>query len=119
VMGLTDPQWDAQFAPAMWPRLKAELTRRFAERPRDAWIAAFAGHEACVAPELGYEDAQANPHTHASQSFTKDDGVTPTAPATRKSVSGTVPPRMAGPSEGGAVLREIGFDEEEIAALGL
>jgi hypothetical protein len=30
-----------------------------------------------------------------------------------------VPPRMAGASGGGAVLREAGFDEEEIAALGL
>ena len=119
VIGLDDGQWDAQFAPAMWPRLTEELAARFAERTRDEWVAAFAGHEACVTPVLGFDEAVAHPHNVARDTFVTAGGVTQAAPAPRYSVSGTVPPRMAGASEGGAVLREIGFDEEEIAALGL
>jgi alpha-methylacyl-CoA racemase len=119
VMGLDDGQWDAQFAPAMWPRLTEELASRLAERTRDEWVAVFAGHEACVAPVLGFDEAATHPHNVAREVFVTVDGVTQPAPAPRYSVSGTVPPRMAGASEGGAVLREAGFDEQEIAALGL
>ena len=119
VMGLSDGEWDAQFAPAAWPRLKAELTKRFAGRTRDEWVAAFAGHEACVAPVLGFDEALTHPHNVARRSFVTADGVTQPAPAPRYSVSNTVWPRMAVPSEGRAILREAGFDEEDITALGL
>jgi alpha-methylacyl-CoA racemase len=118
VMGLSDSEWDAQFAPAMWPRLKIELARRFAERTRDEWVAAFTGHEACVAPVLGFDEAAAHPHNVARQSFVTAGGVTQPAPAPRYSVSGTASPRMAGATEGRAILTEAGFDEDEIAALG-
>lgn len=117
VMGLAGGEWDAQFAPAVWPRLKQELTRRFKQRKRDAWITAFAGHEACVAPVLGFEEAVAHPHNIARETFVTVDGVTQPAPAPRYSVSGTVTPRMAGADDGAAILAEVGFPEAEIAAL--
>ena len=119
VMGLTDGEWDAQFAPAQWPRLKTELARRFAGRTQDEWVAAFAGHEACVAPVLGFDEAVAHPHNVERQSFVTENGVIQPAPAPRYSRSGTVTPRMAGDDEGRAILTEAGFEEQAIAALGL
>ena len=118
VMGLDGAEWDAQFAPAVWPRLKQELAFRFKQRTRDDWVAAFAGHEACVAPVLAFEEAVAHPHNVARSTFVTAGGVTQPAPAPRYSVSNTVAPRMAGGSDGAAILAEAGLDEAEIAALG-
>ena len=116
-MGLDGGEWDAQFAPAAWPALKAELARRFKTRTRDEWVAAFAGHEACFAPVLGFDEAAAHPHNLARGAFVEAGGVTQPAPAPRYSVSGTVAPRMGHESDGEAILAEAGFDEAEIAAL--
>ena len=117
VMGLDDMAWDAQFAMAHWPSMKEALAARFRERPRDAWIAAFAGHEACVAPVLGFDEAAAHPHNVARGTFVTTGGVVQPAPAPRYSVSPTVAPRMATAPAGAAILAEAGFDEDEIAAL--
>jgi alpha-methylacyl-CoA racemase len=119
VMQLDGDEWEAQFAPAAWPRLKRELTYRFKARTRDEWVAAFADHEACVAPVLGFDEAATHPHNVARESFVSAGGVTQPAPAPRYSVSSTVPPRMAGESDGAAILAEAGFTAGEIAALGL
>jgi alpha-methylacyl-CoA racemase len=118
-MALTGPEWDAQFAPAMWRKLKAELTRRFAEKTRNGWLAVFAGHEACFAPVLSFEEATLHQHNVARGAFVRAGDVVQPAPAPRYSVSGTVPPRMPGEPEGRAILAEAGFDESDIAALGL
>jgi alpha-methylacyl-CoA racemase len=117
VLGLGSDEWDAHFARAEWPALKAEIARRFKARTRDDWVAAFAGHEACFAPVLGFEEAASHPHNLARGAFVEAGGVTQPAPAPRYSVSGTVAPRMAHESEGEAILAEAGFNEEEIAAL--
>ncbi|MES2019776.1 MAG: CaiB/BaiF CoA-transferase family protein [Pseudomonadota bacterium] len=117
VMALDGAKWDAQFAPALWRKLKADLAERFKHRTRDAWIAAFAGHEACIAPVLGFDEAVAHPHNVARGAFVTTDGVTQPAPAPRYSVSATVPPRMAGAPDGAAILAEAGFTPAEIAAL--
>ena len=117
VMHLDGAEWDAQFAPAVWPRLKQELAYRFKQRSRDAWVAAFDGHEACVAPVLGFEEAAAHPHNVARGAFVTAGGVTQPAPAPRYSVSETVAPRMAGAQDGAAILAEAGFAPAEIEAL--
>jgi alpha-methylacyl-CoA racemase len=117
VMGLDGGEWDAQFAPAMWPGLKAELTQRFKSRSRDAWVAAFAGHEACFAPVLGFDEAVEHPHNRARGTFVEAGGVVQPAPAPRYSMSATVPPEMGREAETEAILTENGFSDDEIAAL--
>jgi alpha-methylacyl-CoA racemase len=118
VMGLDAPEWDRQMDAGAWAPLKAELTRRFAERTRDAWVAAFAGHEVCFAPVLGFDDALQDPHNRARGTFVEAGGVTQPAPAPRYSVSRTVPPAMAAVRDDAAVLRDLGFTAQEVAALG-
>ena len=117
VMGLDAAEWDAQFAPAMWPRLKQELAYRLRQSTRDEWVAAFDGHEACVAPVLGFDEAVAHPHNVARGTFVVAGGVTQPAPAPRYSISGTVPPRMTADADGAAILAEAGLDQSEIDAL--
>jgi crotonobetainyl-CoA:carnitine CoA-transferase CaiB-like acyl-CoA transferase len=52
---------DTQFDPAAFPTWR-EI---FASRPRDAWLARFAGHDACVGPVNDLEEALADPQlTH-------------------------------------------------------
>ncbi|MEO5868061.1 MAG: CoA transferase, partial [Sphingomonas sp.] len=117
-MGLDDAEWDAQFAPAAWPQLKNKLADQFRRRTRDEWIVVFAGHDACFAPVLDFDEAAAHPHNVARAAFVTAGGVTQPAPTPRYSVSGTVPPRMSRAEDGRAILSEAGFAEEEIAALG-
>jgi alpha-methylacyl-CoA racemase len=118
VMGLTEPEWDAQLDPANWPALKQELARRFGTKTRDEWVAAFAGHEACFAPVLDFDEALADAHNRFRQTFVTAGGVDQPAPAPRYSASDTVRPVMAGAREDAAWLRDLGFANDEIAALG-
>ena len=104
--------------PALWPELRAELTARFATRTRDAWVAAFAGSEACVQPVLDFDEAAAHPHNRARGSFVEAGGVVQPAPAPRYSTSPPVAPAMAGARRDADWLHDLGFDEAEIAALG-
>ena len=119
VMQLDGAEWDAQFDPAIWPRLKRDVAHRFLQRTRDDWVAAFEGHEACVAPVLGFDEAAAHPHNVARGTFVSAGGIVQPAPAPRYSVSGTVAPRLCEPEDGAAILHEAGLDARDIAALGL
>ena len=83
VMALDAPQWDAQFDPRTWPALKEQLAAQFRTRSRDDWCVAFAGHEACVAPVLDFDEAPADPHNRARNAFMTIDGVIQPAPAPR------------------------------------
>ena len=118
VMGLDGPDWDRQMDPRAWGSLKAELTRRFAERTRDEWVAAFAGREVCFAPVLGFDDALADPHNVARGTFVEAGGVTQPAPAPRYSASATVAPAMPAERDDAGVLSDLGFSADEVAALG-
>lgn len=118
VMALDGAQWDRQMDPRAWGPLKQELTRRFRERTRDEWVAAFAGHEICFAPVLGFDEALAHPHNRARGTFTQAGDVPQPAPAPRYSASATVAPSMAGEREDAAVLADLGFSTDEIVVLG-
>lgn len=45
-----------------WPAMTARFAATFASRNRDAWVAAFAGRDACVTPVLDPDEAIAHPH---------------------------------------------------------
>lgn len=118
VMGLSDEKWAAQMDARQWPALKEEVAALFRQRTRDEWVAAFSGHDVCFAPVLGFDDAWDDPHNRARGTFVAAGGVRQPAPAPRYSRSGTVAPAMAGERRDAAVLRDLGFDAAEIAALG-
>ena len=118
VLALDGPEWDRQMDPDAWGPLKEQLTARFRTRARDEWVDAFRGHEACLTPVLGFDEALAHPHNVARGTFTETNGVPQPAPAPRYSASTTVPPRMAAIREDRAVLADLGFSDAEIAELG-
>ena len=118
VLRLDDPLWNRQFDPAAWPAMREALAARFLTRPRDGWVEAFAGTEACVTPVLDYAEAAAHPHNGQRGTLTAAGGVTQPAPAPRYSASATVPPAMAGRRDDAATLADLGFSPAEIAELG-
>lgn len=119
VVGLDDAKWDRQMDQAQWPALKDELTTLFRSKSRDEWVALFKGHDICFAPVLSFDEAVADPHNQARGTFVTAGGVTQPAPAPRYSVSPTVAPAMPGGRSDSAVLRELGFSDEDVAALKL
>ena len=97
----------------------AEVAAAVAGRPRDAWVALFAGHDACVAPVLDLAEAPVHPHNVSRGTFVDVGGVIQPAPAPRY-VGSRLPdpraPRRAG-EDGRALLTEIGLSDDDIAQL--
>jgi alpha-methylacyl-CoA racemase len=81
-------------------RLRTELEAVFAAQPLAHWNAVFAGNEACVAPVLRIDEALAHPHFIARGMAADPPGHAP-APGEHTD----------------ALLREAGFDAEEIQRL--
>ena len=67
--GLTDPVFDDQRNPAVWPLLRHKFAAAFLTRTRDEWAALFAGSDACVAPVLSLIEARSDPHLTARGNF--------------------------------------------------
>jgi alpha-methylacyl-CoA racemase len=114
VLGLgEDPDFARQHDPESWPRATARLTDIFAAKPRDHWVARFAGTDACVAPVLSPWEAARDPHMRARASWTAPDGALQPAPAPRldgaAASPGPVPARDAHRAEILADLRTRGL----------
>ena len=118
VMGLSDDKWSAQMDQRQWPALKDELTALFKTKTRAEWVAAFKGHDVCFAPVLGFDEAYEDEHNKARGTFVEAGGIKQPAPAPRYSKSSTVAPSLGATRQDAAVLRELGFDDAEVAALG-
>jgi alpha-methylacyl-CoA racemase len=122
VLGLSEFA-DAHRDPSRWPALRAALTSAFATRPRDAWVAAFAGRDACVTPVLSLAEARADPQAVARGGYAPVPGfpdAAQAAPAPR--FDGEVLP-LPGPAPAvGAhtreILAELGLDPEPLFAAG-
>ncbi|WP_326523604.1 CaiB/BaiF CoA transferase family protein [Sphingomonas sp.] len=114
-----DPAFDAQFDPRTWGALKEKLAAIFATRPRDEWVAAFAGRDACFAPVLSLDEAAAHPHNVSRGTYLEVDGLRQPAPAPRLSTTPAADP--AAPVTPGAdtdaVLAALGVAADEVAAL--
>jgi len=102
-----------------WPALRQRLTAAFAARPRDEWVAHFAGRDACVAPVLTTEETLADPHLRARGTVFELDGVPQPGPAPRFSATPAALDRP--PPEPGEhtreVLVELGYQLDEAKAL--
>jgi alpha-methylacyl-CoA racemase len=115
-----DGELDAQMDFTAWPALKERVAAAFRLRTRDEWCAIFDGTDACVSPVLSMRDAPLHPHNAARGTFVEASGVVQPAPAPRYSATPTRAPVMATGDTGadtGAVLGELGYDTEKIAAL--
>jgi alpha-methylacyl-CoA racemase len=68
---------------AGWPNMHRRFAEKFAQRPRDEWVAAFAGADACVTPVLTMAEAAADPHLVSRGVLVDLDGRIQPAPAPR------------------------------------
>ena len=103
-----------------WPEMAERLEEMFAERPRDEWVAAIAGHDACVTPVLGLGEAARHPHNAARGTYVVDDaGAIQPGVAPRFLGTPSPPPRSAQAvgADTEDVLREIGVDGPALAGL--
>ena len=98
---------------------KVEVAAAIAAKPRDEWIALFAGKDACVAPVLSLSEAPQHPHNRARGTFIELGGVVQPGPAPRLSATPAVkpePPRTEG-EDGPAILADLGYSDTDIGEL--
>ncbi len=79
----TDADLPKQMSRADWPAVRAKLEGIFASKTRDEWDEIMLGTDICYAPVLNFEEAMANPHNQARQTFKENSGVKQAAPAPR------------------------------------
>lgn len=114
-----DPAFDAQMDAARWPELKARIAEVFRTRTRAEWCALMEGTDVCFAPVLSMAEAPAHPHNRHRGTFGEIGGMVQPMPAPRYSDTRTSSPEPA-PAPGAdtaALLAEIGYDPDRIAAL--
>ena len=102
-----------------WPLYRERLAAIFRTRPRDAWVALFAGTDGCVAPVLDLEEAPRHPHNQARGTFVEHGGVTQPAPAPRFSRTASAI-RSQPPANGehnSTALQEWGFSDAAVEEL--
>jgi alpha-methylacyl-CoA racemase len=120
VLGLDeDPDLPDQHDHAAWPAMKERFAAVIATRTRDEWCAAAADVDACVAPVLGPDEVEQDPHNAARATFVRRDGLLQPAPAPRFSRTpaalGLRPP-LPGEHTTEA-LADWGLDPDRVAAL--
>jgi alpha-methylacyl-CoA racemase len=95
LMGLDEPEWDAQHDASGWPALKEKIAARFKEKTRDEWCEILeSSPDVCFAPVLSFDEAHEHPHNAARGTFTTRDGMLQPSPAPRFS---RTPGEIAGP----------------------
>ena len=92
------------------------LAALFGTRARDEWCALLEGTDACFAPVLSLAEAPLHPHNAFRDTFANIGGVVQPAPAPRYSATRTESP-SAPKADADALLGELGYDAERIAAL--
>jgi alpha-methylacyl-CoA racemase len=116
LLRLDDPALLQQHDPSIRQRLRQALADAFASRPRQEWMDALEGSDACVAPVLSLDEAPEHPHNAARQTFVTRDGVVQPAPAPRFSRS--KPELDLPPPEPGQhtleILAELGYAPERL-----
>lgn len=102
-----------------WKTLANKLQDIILRRSRDEWVEHFEDLDACVQPVLSMEEAPNNEHLKARKTFVTHGDVIQPAPAPRFSESHSEiinqPPENG--QDTAEVLRDWGFDENEISRL--
>jgi len=114
----------SQYDDAKQDEMRAAFAMRFLTKPRDAWVAALAGQDTCVAPVLSIAEVAASPHLRARLSFMRarhaeQGGFEQLAPVLagggRRQPEHQV--RPAGTTDTQAVLAAAKFSADEIEEL--
>lgn len=102
-----------------WPRLSAAYAEVFRTKTRDEWVAVFDGGDACVAPVLTLDEAEADPHMRARGVLVRQDGIMQAAPAPRfdRTPAGALRSPRAPGGDSETILAAAGFSAEAIAAM--
>ena len=119
LLGLDSEELPEQHDRDSWPAMKERFAAVIATRTRDDWCAAAEGGEACVAPVLGVDEVEDDPHLAARHAFVRHNGLLQPAPAPRFSRTPTalsLRPPLPGEHTAEA-LADWGFDEAQIAEL--
>jgi alpha-methylacyl-CoA racemase len=82
-LGISDPEFQRQRDPAVWPTLKRQIADIFRTQPSAHWCALLEGTDVCFAPVLTLEEAAHHPHNSARGTFFERDGVLQPSPAPR------------------------------------
>lgn len=121
-LGLKSDELPNQMSVADWPEMKKKFADVFAKKTRAEWCKIFDGTDACVTPVLSFEEAVRHEHNRERGSFITDESQdvsprpapvlsnTPARPAQRGAVMG---------EHSEEILKEIGFNQEEINQLKL
>ncbi|WP_458757120.1 CaiB/BaiF CoA transferase family protein [Afipia sp. TerB] len=104
---------------AHWPKGRAILAEKFAQRTRQEWCDLLEGSNACFAPVLSAQEAPSHPHNKARQTFVEIDGVMQPASGPRFSRTAPPLPRSAQQCSGDTaeLLAAWNIDGERIASL--
>ena len=118
VLGMDAQSWP-QYERELWPQMRVEFERIFAEQTRDEWTAAFTGIDCCVTPVLRLDEARHDPHNAEGGVFV-GQGVS-WRPRAVPRFSRTDPQvgidvTMPG-ANSEAVLRDLGYDEAAVEKL--
>ena len=117
VIGVGPSEYGAQMDKAEWPRQRALLESVFARRTRDEWAAAFDATDACVTPVLSYAEAMEHPQNQARALYEARGGRRAPKVAPVMGVEAAAPRAPERGADGAAVLRELGYTDDEAAAL--
>jgi alpha-methylacyl-CoA racemase len=119
LLGLAKTELPAQNDRARWPEMRERFAAIFRTRTRDAWVAAAAGRDACLAPVLTLDEAPAHPQHVARRAFTRfDDAVHPTpAPRFARTPASLRRPAPAAGQHSREVLIEWGLEADAVDAL--
>ena len=116
-IGLADAELPEQYDRSRWPELKARFAEVFATKTRDEWCELLEGTDACFAPVLTFEEAQAYPHNVERGAFVEGGSSELVAvPRVSGNTAPTTSPAYVG-ADTDATLAAFGFATEEIAAL--
>ncbi|MDJ0613822.1 MAG: CaiB/BaiF CoA-transferase family protein [Rhizobiaceae bacterium] len=104
---------------AQWPAMHTLFEEIFGTKTRDEWAKLFEGTDACVAPVLNFQEAEAYPHNAERNVFFNRNGITQTSVAPRLSRSISDVPKAATQTgaDGKTLLSDIGVSENEINSL--
>ena len=118
-MALDQEELPAQMDRTRWPEMKQRFAAAFKSKTRAEWTRIFDGTDACASPVLSPVEAAEHEHNRARTSFRRTAGVLHPGPAprfSRTSLEAPSDPPFSG-EHSDAVLRDFGFESEEIAAL--
>ncbi|WP_232844133.1 CaiB/BaiF CoA transferase family protein [Allopontixanthobacter sediminis] len=100
-----------QYDQSNWPGMKSRLSDVFSSAPREFWTEKLLERDCCFSEVLTMDEALANDHNRARDSYLEGDGYVQPRPAPRFVATETITPKMwKRDSDREAILREAGVD---------